>query len=288
MNLSDLVSRPAPRPWSEGDNIPWNDPQFSQRMLKEHLSQDHDAASRRFQTIDRHARFIIARVLPTPPGAPARILDLGCGPGLYAQRLAQAGHAVHGIDFSPASIDYARQFAGNPAGNSAASAGFACAFTLGDIRAVPYPAGNDLVMMIYGEFNVFCPADARAILTKAFAALKPGGRLLLEPHPEDFIRQLGKAPSTWYTAQSGLFSDQPHLMLFEACWDESARVVTNRHILVDAATGEVTRYAASYQAYTTAEYVSLIESCGFSHIEFFPSLTGEEDGSNLIAIVAQK
>ena len=52
MKLSDITSRTsAPVPWSEGDNIPWDDPDFSERMLKEHLSQEHDLASRR--AVDR-------------------------------------------------------------------------------------------------------------------------------------------------------------------------------------------------------------------------------------------
>ena len=38
----------------------------------------------------------------------ARVLDLGCGPGLYTTRLAKLGHTCVGIDFSPASIAYAK------------------------------------------------------------------------------------------------------------------------------------------------------------------------------------
>ena len=54
MNLLDLIHRASPpAPWAEGDKIPWNDPDFSRRMLREHLSQAHDAASRR---IDHHRR----------------------------------------------------------------------------------------------------------------------------------------------------------------------------------------------------------------------------------------
>lgn len=280
MNLSELILRGAPRPWQEGDNIPWNDPDFSQRMLKEHLTQDHDAASRRFETIDRHVQFIRQRVFGAQEGKPLRVLDLGCGPGLYSHRLAQFGYTVHGIDFSPASIAYARQVA--------ESSGLRCTYTLGDVRSTPYPGDNDLVMFIYGEFNVFCPEDARSILMKAYDALRVGGRMLLEPHPADVIHKIGSEPATWYTVESGLFSNRPHLMLQESFWDEEAKVATNRYIVIDAATAHVTRYAASYQAYTHAEYNNLLEATGFSNIEFFPSLTGEDEGGNLIAIVAQK
>ena len=46
MKIPDLIERKAiPQPWGEGDNIPWNEPGFSERMLAEHLSQAHDMAS---------------------------------------------------------------------------------------------------------------------------------------------------------------------------------------------------------------------------------------------------
>jgi predicted TPR repeat methyltransferase len=49
---------------------------------------------------------------------PQRILDLGCGPGLYTQRLASLGHTCVGIDISPASIAYARRVQHPDAGAS--------------------------------------------------------------------------------------------------------------------------------------------------------------------------
>ena len=59
--ILDIVHRtPKPAPWSEGDNIPWDDPGFSERMLAEHLSQQHDLASRRSETIDQHLDWIFS------------------------------------------------------------------------------------------------------------------------------------------------------------------------------------------------------------------------------------
>ena len=107
LKLLDIINRQrVPQPWAEGEKIPWNDPGFSGRMLNEHLSQEHDAASRRFEIIDRHVGWIHEQVLG---GNPTCILDLGCGPGLYTSRLAKLGHRCVGIDFSPASIAHARE-----------------------------------------------------------------------------------------------------------------------------------------------------------------------------------
>ena len=276
MDIQQIIQRnPNPRPWSEGEKIPWDEPGFSRRMLREHLSQEHDAASRRFETIDRHVDWIHNVVLA---GRPSRLLDLGCGPGLYSSRLATLGHTCHGIDFSPASIEYAVENA--PAG---------CTYMLDDLRKADFGAGYDLALFIYGELNAFRTRDVQAILRKAHAALKPGGQLLLEVSTFDSIRQQGNSPVEWSTEEAGLFSDQPHLVLHEAFWDQEEAVATNRWFIVDAATGSVTRYIESLQAYTDEQYRALLKEAGFRSIVFYPSLTGEQvPPGDLLAILAGK
>jgi SAM-dependent methyltransferase len=278
MQLLDLIDRtPVPIPWAEGDNIPWHDPEFSVRMLREHLSQSHDAASRRLDKIDRQVAWI--HTLPLHE-QPTHVLDLGCGPGLYSERLARLGHSCVGIDYSPASIAYAQ--------DTAKHANLPCMYVCQDIRRADYGTGFGLVMLLYGEFNVFRLADAQLILGKARQALEAGGRLLLEPHTFSTIQKIGQQSPTWYTSRGGLFSSQPHLVLQENHWHTQHNVATIRYFIVDAATGQVTRHAQSFQAYTDEEYRSLLESCGFTAVEFFPSL-GEvhtDSPSELIAITA--
>ena len=261
MNLPDLLQRdPDPRPWAEGENIPWDDPDFSRRMLKEHLSQRHDAASRRTPVIKKHVAWIHEHLLG---GQPSRILDLGCGPGLYSARLATLGHVCRGIDFAPAAIAYAVEHAPDN-----------CSYTLGDLRTTGYDSGYDLAMLIFGEFNVFKPADARLILRKAFEALDPGGKLLLEVSTIDALYESGNQPATWYTAENELFADAPHLCLMESFWDDEQHVATERYYIVDLTSGGVTRYASSSQAYERDEFVEMGRQAGFREVTFFPSLTG--------------
>jgi len=216
LTLIDVVRRaPEPAPWAEGDNIPWHEPGFSARMLREHLSQEHDAASRRAEKIDGHVRWIHNRLLT---GRPTRVLDLGCGPGLYSSRLAALGHECTGIDYSPASIEYATR--------TASEEHLQCTYRLEDIRTAEYGTGFGLAMLIYGELNIFRADDAALILHKAYDALDPGGILLLEPHTVAAVQAQGKQGCTWRSAQTGLFSDEPHVYLTEGVglqqlWDTS-------------------------------------------------------------------
>lgn len=277
-SLSSLVrQQPPPAPWLEGEKIPWDEPAFSARMLREHLSQAHDAASRRSEKIAAHTRWI-ERILLTVPAA--QILDLGCGPGLYAQHLAQRGHSVCGIDFSPASIAYAKDRAGH----------LPLAYTHADIRCADYGTGYDLALLIFGEFNAFCPQDARLILQKMRTALKPGAALLLEPHTYDFVHDLGHAPATWHPSPSDLFSEDPHLYLERHFWHSAHDASTTRYHIIDAATTSTKTWSASMQAYTDTTYRTLLEESGFNQITFYPSLLGKEDPTQqgLFALTARR
>jgi SAM-dependent methyltransferase len=270
--IRDIVDRsPEPEPWSEGDNIPWDDPEFSERMLAEHLSQDHDLASRRSETIDRHVEWIFTEILGSKP---ARVLDLGCGPGFYALRLARLGCECIGIDFSPASIRHARETA-------AEEANVSCTYRQADVRDGDFGEGFDLVTMVFGQFNVFPRDRGMEILKNAHSALKPGGALLLEYHSLELIRQEGSKPPSWYTAHSGLFSESPHLVLQENFWHDEARASTTRFCVVDADSGAVTGYALSNEAYTDAELGDALGSAGFNDVETHPSLTGTKRNGDL-------
>ena len=280
MDLIDIIHRQAiPLPWSEGEKIPWNEPGFSQRMLLEHLSQEHDAASRRIETIERHVEWIHHAVLSNQP---TRILDLGCGPGLYSSRLARLGHECVGIDFSPASISHAHELAQGEK--------LRCSYLQQDIRTADYGQGYGLGMFIFGEFNTFRLADARSILEKTHQALAENGRLLLEVHTFTAVQKIGEQAASWYSTESGLFSDRPHICLTENFWDAEQNVATERYFIIDGSTGSVTRYAASTQAYTHKQYRALLEACGFGNVIFHPSLSGDIDESQMdfTVIVCQK
>jgi SAM-dependent methyltransferase len=248
-------------------------------MLKEHLSQQHDAASRRSHIIEQQVRWIDDHVLG---GHASRVLDLGCGPGLYTSRLARLGHECVGIDYAPASIAYARKLTERD--------GLGCRYVEADVREAEYGSSYDLVMFLFGELNVFRPADAKTILRKAHDALRNGGRLLLEPHTYRAVRRMGQAPASWYSAEAGLWSERPHICLQESFWDPEQEVATERYFVVDAETRAVTRHAASVQAYREKGYRALLAGIGFVAVEIFSSLTGEPDQEqrDLLAIVARK
>jgi SAM-dependent methyltransferase len=255
MKKSYLADRPIPaQPWVDGEKIPWNEPGFSKRMLKEHLSQDHDAASRRLEIVHRQVDYLERIAGGTE--SDLKVLDLACGPGLHSHDFARRGHTTLGIDFSPASIEWAQ--------STALTESLKCEFVHDDIRKAEFGNGFDLAILLFGEMNVFSVDDLRLVVRKARQALTHSGMLLMEPHAPGVIRANFESEPTWTAHQSGLFSDSPHILLEEGFWHDDVQMAVKRWHVVDSESGDVTTHAQTVVEHDPAELVRLVESEGFA------------------------
>jgi SAM-dependent methyltransferase len=259
------------------NKIPWDSPEFSARMLREHLSQEHDLASRRVSVVDRHVAWIQSHVLR---GSPASVLDLGCGPGLYCERLGALGHRCVGIDFSPASIAYAR--------DQARAHGLPCHYRQEDILTADYGSGFDLVLLISGELNTFSEGDAGRILSKAAEACRPGGTLLLEVHRPEWVEEKGRRGTSWRAVAQGLFSDRPHMVLTAAEWNPVSRSTVESFFVVDADSGAVQTYRSTTYCVARDETRSRLDAAGWDVVEELPGLSPQDIDEGLYVVVARK
>jgi ubiquinone/menaquinone biosynthesis C-methylase UbiE len=108
-----------------------------------------------------------------------RALDVACGTGRHAARLAAAGHATVGIDATPAMLDLARKRA--PGAD----------FRLGDFTALPVDDGTfDLAICALALAHLRDPAPAIAEIARA---VRPGGRVVLTDAHPTFVLIQGQA-----------------------------------------------------------------------------------------------
>ncbi|GAA3166713.1 class I SAM-dependent methyltransferase [Streptomyces virens] len=99
-----------------------------------------------------------------------RVLDIGCGTGVFALLLAGRGVEVVGVDPARASLDVARAKPG----------GERVRWIEGDATALP-PLRMDLAIMTANVAQAVVAPDAwHGTLRGAHAALRPGGRLVFE------------------------------------------------------------------------------------------------------------
>ena len=126
------------------------------------------------------------------PPAPARIADLGSGTGTLSVLLADAGHAVDGVDFSPAMVERARTKAGDRTDLT---------FAMADAADPPLqPGAYDAVLC---RHVLWALPDQPAALRRWVALLRPGGRLLLVEGRWHTGAGLGAAETTELVRDAG-------------------------------------------------------------------------------------
>lgn len=284
-HLWRLYYRPArPDPWDPAPrgsgNLPWNDPDFSERMLSQPLDQTHGAASRPGPEREYQINWAWQNLALSPF---SRVLDVTCGPGLYSVELGRQGCYVTGIDFSPASIAYARTLA------EEAGVADRCRFIEQDVRLMSPEMGVfDAALLIYGQLAVFTREEAQNLLEKINTALRPGGRLLLELLNPDRIHK--EYRSWWYTGDSGLWGSAPYLCLGETIWYESEAISLDRYYLLHLETGRMEEIAIADQSYATEEMKKMLLASGFKKVDVYPDSAGMplKDAAEWILYVAKK
>lgn len=112
----------------------------------------------------------IERLLNLPPGA--KLLDAPAGNGRIALKLAERGYHVSGIDIAD---DYVAE-----ASRRAKELNVPAEFRTGDMRKLPWEATFDGIYCTGNSFGYCEDAGNAQFLQSIAAALRPGGRLLLE------------------------------------------------------------------------------------------------------------
>lgn len=260
-----IFRRPErPRPWHNGGNLPWDDPAFSARMLREHLDQSHGAASR-----TDGERVLQRAWLWEKLGLHAgdAVLDVTCGPGLYAVDLAGRGCHVTGFDFGPAAIAYARELA------AAQGVSELCTFVQQDVREMAVPEeAFDAALLLYGQLAVMERSEAAALLADIAAALKPGGKLVVELLEQE---RVDKEDSTWwFTDDKGLWGERPFLHLGERYWLAADALSMERFHIVDLETGQMDEILLCDQTYGVTEMSGILRTAGFGAVDVYPAWAG--------------
>ncbi len=247
-----LTKRPSI--YTPGTATMWTDPYISKGLLETHLSQETDLASRKLTTVEKTIRWILSQV----PGRSLSILDLGCGPGLYTERLAKKGHCVTGMDFSPRSIAHAQE--------SAARARLDITYRCQDYLTLEDQGKYDLILMVFTDFGVLFPHDRHGLLKKIRRALTPGGIFIFDVLNTHWLSTISPE-RTWEALDKGFWRPHPHLVLSETFIYKADKVVLHQHMVTDPPQGTAV-YRFYSRAFSKPEIRGILAEAGLRAVGF--------------------
>lgn len=259
-----------------GEEKFWDDDHISIGMLQAHLSQEHEAASRKTEAIEAQVEHLTFTGILKEDD---RVLDLGCGPGLYASRLCRKGLKVTGVDISRRSIEYAIKFA--------VENDLDIDYRLTDFFDIDFSSEYDAVMQIYGELNTFSDKKREAFLTLVHKALRPEGLFIFDVTTRELRNKEGAA-NRWYLFDGGFWRPGKHLFLEEGFDYPEDDVWLDQYIIVDEY--EVRIYRNWFRDYSLRTIKNVLEKAGFSILQIWNDLDGTpyEEGGDWLAVVAKK
>ena len=204
----------------------------------------------------RQARFIV-RALALRRGE--RVLDVACGFGRHSAELARRGLRVTGADLSSAMLAEARRlWRGRPG----------LGFVRADMRRLPFRARFDAAACMFTSFGYFAHRDNLRALCRIIAALKPGGRLLVDQPNLEYVL-IHHSPRHWMRIGASRW------VLEESSLDRRSGTWDSVWWVLQPARGRIHRRASHVRVCGLAEWKRMLAAAGAR----FTAAYGAYDGA---------
>jgi len=260
MDLKKLeMAAKRPPLYEKGNSIMWTDKHISKQLLEIHLNPEIDLASRTKQSIDNTIEFILKQC----NNSKLKILDLGCGPGLYAEKLTEAGHDVTGVDFSETSIEYAS--------NHAKAEKLNIEYICKDYLAIDYRDKFDLVLLIYTDLGVLIPEEREKLLLNIHKALNPNGMFIFDVINCINTEHKFQENKIWTIENNGFWKDKPYLELTSSFHYKNEKVFMQQHIIIDQKE-KIKTYRFWTHYFKNVDVIKLLTDSGFTSIVSFENV----------------
>jgi 2-polyprenyl-3-methyl-5-hydroxy-6-metoxy-1,4-benzoquinol methylase len=274
--LKEINQKPKPFEFYTAAEL-WTNEHTAKQMLQYHLNEHIDASSRNKKFIERSVDWIVSRFGVENN---TEIADFGCGPGLYANRLAEKGARVTGIDFSGNSLEYARK--------TAAEKDLNANFVQTNYLDFETEDRFDLIIMIMCDFCALSPGQRKVLLVKFKTLLKPGGAVLLDVYTLNAYNQREEAATCELNQLNGFWSPDDYYGFVNTFKYDKEKVVLDKYTII-----EESRKRVVYnwlQCFSRQSLNTEFKEGGFSIAEWYADVAGSDfsEESSEMAVVAKK
>jgi len=273
--LEEINLRPKPYEFYTASEL-WTDAYISKQMLAFHLNGDVDISSRKFSFIDRSVDWIISR-FDIREGR--SVVDFGCGPGLYTERLARTNASITGIDFSKNSIDYAR--------NNARDEKLNIRYVHQNYLEFNADEQYDLVLMIFCDFCALSPAQRKTLLGKFKSLLKPDGSILMDVCSFNTFNEKTESATYSINPTNNFWSPEKCYVFLNTFKYADVKVTLDKYTIIEK---DRTRRIFNWlQHYDKASLAKEFTESGLNIESYLANVAGEEfdANGNEFAIVAK-
>jgi len=195
---------------------------------------------------------LIVQVLELGPGD--QILDLACGSGEHARRLAGHGLEVMGVDIAPSLVAHCQE---RVASVIAKAHSGTARFVLGDMRELDYDGEFDAVLLLSGSFGFYDDATNEDVLGRIARALRPGGRVLIDVF--DPTQMVVRPPRRSWSEYSGGFG------LRTTWWEPESCTYVSEFMFIDTdGTLNTSAEQERIRVYTLPEWRALFARAGLA------------------------
>lgn len=274
--LEGINARPAPFQYYTAAEL-WTDGHTSQKMLEYHLNESIDVSSRNRKFIERSVSWMVSRFNVDQN---TDIADFGCGPGLYAERLAERGASVTGIDFSENSLSYARQ--------AAAEKGLNINYIRTNYLDFDTAGRFHLIIMIFCDFCVLSPEQRKIMLSKFNSLLAPGGSLLLDVYSFNTFNNKEETATYEKNQLNGFWSPDDYFGFLNTFKYKEEKLILDKYTIIDA---DRTRTVYNWQQCFSRDLLRKeFEENGLHIEEYYSDVAGTPFSaeSDEFAVVARK
>lgn len=258
--LEKINNRPRPFEFYTASEL-WTNEHTAEQMLQYHLNESIDVSSRRAEFIDRSVEWIVSRF---GVESTTTVADFGCGPGLYAKRLAEAGAQVTGIDFSENSLKYAKEVADQE--------GLNIDYINENYLNVETSKRFDLIIMIMCDFCALSPKQRKTLLAKFASFLKPGGFVLLDVYSLNMFDQKEESATYELNQLNGFWSPEDYYCFVNTFKYVEEKVTLDKYTIVEASRTRVVYNWLQYFSPETLEK-EFVES-GFTLDKLYSDVAG--------------